>query len=110
MIRAGLPQPGRRGTRQRRQQLGITDDLVRISVGIEDVDDLLTKRGLTATFFRFLTAVKKARMEGRLNDIRKLDATIPPALVDTFEGSSIRKWSTRVTGPLGAPATGPAPR
>jgi cystathionine beta-lyase/cystathionine gamma-synthase len=25
---------------ERRQQLGITDDLVRISVGIEDVDDL----------------------------------------------------------------------
>jgi cystathionine gamma-lyase/homocysteine desulfhydrase len=25
---------------ERRQQLGITDDLVRISVGIEDVEDL----------------------------------------------------------------------
>ena len=25
---------------ERRQQIGITDDLVRISVGIEDVDDL----------------------------------------------------------------------
>ena len=25
---------------ERRQQLGITDDLVRVSVGIEDVDDL----------------------------------------------------------------------
>ena len=25
---------------ERRQQIGITDDLVRVSVGIEDVDDL----------------------------------------------------------------------
>ncbi|MFB8735278.1 PLP-dependent transferase [Bacillus sp. SL00103] len=36
--------------KDRREELGITDGLIRISVGIEDVDDLLNdmKRGLNA--------------------------------------------------------------
>lgn len=36
--------------KDRREELGITDGLIRISVGIEDVDDLLhdIKQGLSA--------------------------------------------------------------
>ena len=67
--------------------------------GFDDVDELLTKRGLSATFFRFLTAVKKARMEGRLKNIRKLDATTP-YLPEHGSGSALE---IRVLGPVPEP-------
>ena len=85
------------GTTVERTVNGVTKRVLTTTFdGFDDVDSLLDEGGLSSTFFRFLTAVKRARLEGRLDDIRKLDATTP-YLPGHGAGSSLE---IRVIGPV----------